>query len=139
MRRKEGFTLVELLIVLAVIAALLATITPVALNAVKRAKASQVAQNLRNIKTAVEQFIYTEQPATPSNLKIASLTEANYLNTEPSNYELEVSDWTSGEAVAAVVYTGEDVDVNSVAQVYDEVETIGSTGVRIVFTVARYW
>ncbi|MDK2950847.1 MAG: hypothetical protein PWQ77_512, partial [Kosmotogales bacterium] len=33
MRRKNGFSLVELLIVLAVIAALIAVVTPIALNA----------------------------------------------------------------------------------------------------------
>lgn len=139
MKHKEGFTLVELLIVLAVIAALLSTITPVALNAVRKAKATQVALNLRNIKTAVEQYVYTEQLATPSNLTLASLTSANYLSRTPENYDLEISNWSGGSAIATVVYTGEDVDVDMVVDSYQDAETIGSTGVRIVFNIAKYW
>jgi general secretion pathway protein G len=58
MKRKYGFTLVELLIVLAVIAALIATITPLALNAIRRARASQVAQNFRTLASALENAAY---------------------------------------------------------------------------------
>ena len=58
MRRKEGFSLVELLIVLAVMAALIATITPVALNAIRKAKATQVAQNLKTLASALENAAY---------------------------------------------------------------------------------
>lgn len=57
-RRKEGFSLVELLIVLAVIAALIATITPVALNAIRKAKASKVAQNLKTLASSFENYVY---------------------------------------------------------------------------------
>ena len=58
MRRKKGFSLVELLIVLAVMAALIATITPVALNAIKKSKATQVAQNLKTLASAIENAAY---------------------------------------------------------------------------------
>lgn len=64
MKRKYGFTLVELLIVLAVIAALIATITPLALNAIRRAKASQVAQNLRSLASALENAAYVNDLVT---------------------------------------------------------------------------
>jgi general secretion pathway protein G len=57
-RRKEGFSLVELLIVLAVIAALIATITPVAMNAIRKANATKVAQNLKSLGTAFENYAY---------------------------------------------------------------------------------
>jgi len=67
MRRKEGFSLVELLIVLAVMAALIATITPVALNAIRKAKATQVGQNIKTLASAFENYVYVEGSA-PSNL-----------------------------------------------------------------------
>ena len=142
MRRNEGFTLVELLIVLAVIAALLATITPVALNAVKKAKASQVAQNLRNIKTAIEQYVYTEQATDISNLKdLDHLVSENYLSSNPgSDYHvyLSATNLLSGSAVATVVYEGGDVATDMVLNSYQDAEEIAS-GVAVDFEIAKYW
>jgi len=143
MRRNEGFTLVELLIVLAVIAALLATITPVALNAVKKAKASQVAQNLRNIKTAIEQYVYTEQEA-PSSPIVATLVTNNYLSSNPgSNYIATMSSFNNGVAVATVAYIGGDVDTGMVTQTYQETEVgtvLGnSDAIYVEFQIPQYW
>ena len=145
MRRNEGFTLVELLIVLAVIAALLATITPVALNAVKKAKATQVAENLRNIKTAIEQYVYVEQ-ATPS--EIQDLIDEHYLSADPGNsYDIDVGGLTGATALATIVYKGQDVDADKVNQVFPEATEastdIGSlvkqNDIYVQFTIAKYW
>jgi len=144
MRRNEGFTLVELLIVLAVIAALLATITPVALNAVKKAKASQVAQNLRNIRTAIEQYFYTEQTdlrttVTEEDL-FASLT--GYLSEQPDStkYKATISKFEGGEAHATIAYVGHDVDINMVNDSYPEaVPDSTNNEVYVTFTIAQYW
>ncbi len=57
-RRKKGFSLVELLIVLAVMAALIATITPVALNAIRKARATKVAQDLQALASSFENYVY---------------------------------------------------------------------------------
>ena len=108
---RKGFTLVELLIVLAVIAALMAVATPMALSAVKTAKASQVAQNLNALKSAVEQYVYSEKELPKSE---ASLT--NYMSKIPDGYKL-TSDaaFVKGEATVTVAYTVGDilpVDVN---------------------------
>lgn len=147
MRRNEGFTLVELLIVLAVIAALLATITPVALNAVKKAKATQVAQNLRNIKTAIEQYFYTEQPnlgtaATEigSSTLFGSLTHYNYLSENPgsSGYSATVYGFENGVAYATVAYTLGDVSTKMVTDTYPDAAASGSL-IYATFTIAKYW
>lgn len=149
MRRKEGFTLVELLIVLAVIAALLATITPVALNAVKRAKATQVAQNLRNIRTAVEQYVYTEQKL-PTSINVLE----GYLSKVPDGYGVVATPDSldeSGEATILVYYTPKDVPAEDVYRVYTEAtdtngistdtaaEVSGTFTVGVEFTVQKYW
>lgn len=142
MRRNEGFTLVELLIVLAVIAALLATITPVALNAVKKAKASQVAQNLRNIKTAIEQYVYTEQPDLSTNVTqdtlFASLT--NYLSELPdtTKYRATVTKFDDGVADASVAYVEGDVATDMVIDSYPEATFTGDI-VYVEFQIAKYW
>jgi len=145
MRRNEGFTLVELLIVLAVIAALLATITPVALNAVKKAKASQVAQNLRNIRTAIEQYVYTEQPDWTSSITNAdtlfsSLSSKHYLSQEVDSdaYNATIAAFEDGVAVATVAYIGEDVDVNMVTSSYPDAESDDGV-IYVEFQIAKYW
>jgi len=145
-RRKEGFTLVELLIVLAVIAALMATITPVALNAVRRAKASQIAENLRNIKTAIENYYYTESTdatydAVADDL-IGVLVTNHYLNTDPGdNYVATTSDsWTNGELTVMLRYIGGDVALSQIQKVWSEVTNLGTgVGVGVTFTIAKYW
>jgi len=134
---KKGFTLVELLIVLAVIAALMAVATPMAMNAVKQAKASQVAQNLNALKSAVEQYVYSEKevPTTIDNL-------ANYL----SNYSIIkdsyiIKYWNSnvgadcfdnsGVATVVVLYKNGDADPEAVAKQNNLTSPIstGPTGV----------
>ena len=124
-RRNEGFTLVELLIVLAVIAALLATITPVAINAVNKAKATQVAANLRNIKSAVEQCITVEQSTGTTCTSVSGLVSAAYLNKDPGG-DYGIGDPSVSNNVISIWigYKGS-VDTNRIIGVYSEATTTG--------------
>ncbi|MEA2066571.1 MAG: type II secretion system protein [Thermotogota bacterium] len=67
-QRKEGFSLIELLIVLTVIAALISTITPIAMNAVRKAEALQVAMNLKVLALSVERRLILNK-SVPDNIK----------------------------------------------------------------------
>jgi len=118
---RKGYTLVELLIVLAVIAALMAVATPMALSAVKTAKASQVAQNLNALKSAVEQYVYSEKELPKSE---ASLT--NYMSKIPDGYKVVplYSFDNTGVATVTVAYTGEDVSPDNVRNQYSEVTKV---------------
>jgi len=139
-RGKEGFTLVELLIVLAVIAALLATVTPVAINAVKKAKATQVAANLRNIKSAVEQCVTVEATTESTCNSLDDLYEEHYLNKEvDDNYSLSLSaPDENGNIEGAVCYTGGDVDQNRVHGIYEEAEASGDD-ICVEIRLAKFW
>ena len=125
---KKGYTLVELLIVLAVIAALMAVATPMAMNAVKQAKASQVAQNLNALKSAVEQYVYTEKkvPTSIDNLK-------NYVTNFDAigkTYKLRYKDFDStSQAIIVIVYDAEDVTPSAVANQYTLAGTITTTSI----------
>jgi general secretion pathway protein G len=66
-QRKEGFSLVELMIVLAVIAALISTITPIAMNAVRKAEALQVAMNFRVLALSMESSLILNR-SVPDNI-----------------------------------------------------------------------
>ncbi len=67
-QRKEGFSLVELLIVLTVIAALISTITPIAMNAVRKAEALQVAMNFRVLSMSMESRLILNKTV-PDNIR----------------------------------------------------------------------
>ena len=108
MRRKEGFSLVELLIVLAVMAALIATITPVALNAIRKAKATQVAQNLKTLASAFENAVYVNGEAPDS---LSSLAR----DIDTSNYGLGYTE--SSGTYTVVVFTKEEVTLSQVTAV----------------------
>ena len=136
---KKGFTLVELLIVLAVIAALMAVATPMALNAVKQAKASRVAQNLRNIMTAIENYVNTEQslPATT----VDQLVSKNYLSSRPVGYTIDTKPtptaWDNGQVKVTIKYDGGDVSVADVKKQNPNV--IDAGGPALEATVVKWW
>lgn len=132
----RGFTLIELLIVLAVIAALLAIVTPIALNAVAQAKATQVAANFRNIRAALESYVYTKR-ATPSNLD--ALVSDGYLNNKPADFSIqyEAGSSSDGKFVYTIKYTGS-VDANKLTQVLPE--ATGTSGnITLTATVVAWW
>jgi len=144
---RKGFTLVELLIVLAVIAALMAVATPMAMNAVKQAKASQVAQNLNALKSAVEQYVYSEKDLPTST---ESLT--NYMSKIPSEYVITPVEenlsgskgvFVDGEATVIVAYDSSDIPVGDINKQYSEVTEVtlpgSTTGCPGVYVKVRQW
>lgn len=60
MRRRSGFTLIEMMIVLAIIAALAATLVPIAMNALNQAKVTKNLTDLESIRLAAMQIYYKE-------------------------------------------------------------------------------
>jgi len=70
-KKREGFTLVELLIVMAVIAALMGALVPVALSAISHANATRVAENLQSLVTQVQQYAYSNHTI-PSTSDLAN-------------------------------------------------------------------
>ena len=137
-KRNEGFTLVELLIVLAVIAALLAIVTPVAVSAVKKAKATQVASTLRNITAAVQQFYYTEQMWPENGLD--TLEASGYIQGNLEGYELRPTNAsTKTTTEGSVVYTGGGVNYEDVHKIWSEVKKKDENTIYVDVEVSKYW
>ena len=126
-KRKRGFSLVELLIVLAVIAALIATITPVALNAIRKSQATKVAQNIKTLAAAIENAAYVNGVTDDHEIKrnnvnaFTATTDIEFLGRDIDETAYGV--WYEWDATKkefkVAVFTTETVDDETAASVLD--------------------
>ncbi|ABS60067.1 hypothetical protein IM42_00960 [Fervidobacterium sp. SC_NGM5_O18] len=121
---KRGFTIIELLIAIVVIALLMVVVTPFAINVVKKARASQVAQNFRNIKTAVENYFYMENPENPvymenpenpeREINFSNLISKEYIKSIPDDFSLSIKSAGNNTWLLEITYNGKNVDIEDV-------------------------
>ena len=83
-KRRGGFTLVEIMIVVAIIALLAAIAVPGFLRARKRSQASRVLNDLRLIDSAVDQYAIESAKSTGSACAVSDWT--NYLKKDTTLY-----------------------------------------------------
>jgi prepilin-type N-terminal cleavage/methylation domain-containing protein len=83
-KRRGGFTLVEIMIVVAIIALLAAIAVPGFLRARKRSQASRIINDLRLIDSAVDQYAIETNKASGSPVVVADWT--NYLKKGTNLY-----------------------------------------------------
>jgi prepilin-type N-terminal cleavage/methylation domain-containing protein len=83
-RKRAGFTLVEIMIVVAIIALLAAIAVPGFLRARKRSQASKVLNDLRMIDSAVDQYAIETAKSTGSTVAVTDWT--NYLKKDSTLY-----------------------------------------------------
>jgi prepilin-type N-terminal cleavage/methylation domain-containing protein len=82
--KREGFTLVEIMIVVAIIALLAAIAVPGFLRARKRSQASRIINDLRLIDSAVDQYAIENNKASLSTVPVNAWT--NYLKKGSALY-----------------------------------------------------
>jgi prepilin-type N-terminal cleavage/methylation domain-containing protein len=100
-KRRGGFTLVEIMIVVAIIALLAAIAVPGFLRARKRAQASRVLNDLRLIDSAVDQYAIETNKQSNATVNVSDWT--NYLK---KNTTL----WTTGKDLFGNTYGNQAVD-----------------------------
>src|SRR6266508_3674238 len=83
-KRRAGFTLVEIMIVVAIIALLAAIAVPGFLRARKRSQASRILNDLRLIDAAVDQYAIETSKGTGATANVADWT--NYLKKDTMLY-----------------------------------------------------
>jgi prepilin-type N-terminal cleavage/methylation domain-containing protein len=84
-KKRGGFTLVEIMIVVAIIALLAAIAVPGFLRARKRAQASKVINDLRMIDAAVQQYAIETAKTTGATVAITDWT--NYVKKDTTLYK----------------------------------------------------
>src|SRR5213083_3348904 len=82
--KREGFTLVEIMIVVAIIALLAAIAVPGFLRARKRSQASKIINDLRLIDSAVDQYAIETAKKTGDPVAVSDWT--NYLKKDTNLY-----------------------------------------------------
>ena len=83
-KRRGGFTLVEIMIVVAIIALLAAIAVPGFLRARKRSQASRIINDLRLIDSAVDQYAIETNKKSGDSVKVSDWT--NYLKKGTNLY-----------------------------------------------------
>jgi prepilin-type N-terminal cleavage/methylation domain-containing protein len=100
-KRRGGFTLVEIMIVVAIIALLAAIAVPGFLRARKRSQASRILNDLRMIDSAVDQYAIETNRTTGNAVAIIDWT--NYLKKGTQLY-------TTGKSLLGSAYGAQSVD-----------------------------
>ena len=100
-KRRGGFTLVEIMIVVAIIALLAAIAVPGFLRARKRSQASRILNDLRMIDAAVDQYAIETNRSTGNIVGVTDWT--NYLKKGSSLY-------LSGSSILGHTYGAQTVD-----------------------------
>ena len=101
-KRRGGFTLVEIMIVVAIIALLAAIAVPGFLRARKRSQASRIINDLRLIDSAVDQYAIETNKASGSSVLVADWT--NYLKKGTNLYQ-------TGKDILGNAYGDQTVDI----------------------------
>jgi prepilin-type N-terminal cleavage/methylation domain-containing protein len=100
-KRRGGFTLVEIMIVVAIIALLAAIAVPGFLRARKRSQASRIINDLRLIDSAVDQYAIETNKASGNSVAVTDWT--NYLKKGTNLY-------TTGKDILNNDYGAQTVD-----------------------------
>jgi prepilin-type N-terminal cleavage/methylation domain-containing protein len=100
-KRRGGFTLVEIMIVVAIIALLAAIAVPGFLRARKRSQASRIINDLRLIDSAVDQYAIENNKSSGQTVAIADWT--NYLKKGTNLY-------STGKDILGASYGDQSVD-----------------------------
>ena len=123
--KKEGFTLIELMIVVAIIGILAAIAIPAFVNYVKRAKTSEAANNLKSLFTGAAAYYVQEQTSSPG----ITATQSSHCTVVAA-----ATTYTANDQKTAVVWSSESLSYNALNfapadPLYYEYNILGSVDV----------
>lgn len=121
--RENGFTLIELMVVMLIIGVLMAIAVPSYVGAIKTAKESVLKEDLHVIRSAIDSYTMDKQKA-PQSLQ--DLVDSGYLKTIPVDPMTRTNDtWVTEttDALRSVDQTDPGID-----DVHSGAQQIGSDG-----------
>lgn len=89
-RGRNGFTLIELMIVMAIIVILISVAIPFYQKSITRAKESVLHNNLSAMRNAIDEYSYDKQKAP---LQLSDLVSEGYLRDVPKDPITGTNDW----------------------------------------------
>jgi general secretion pathway protein G len=89
-RLKQGFTLIEMMIVMAIIVILIAVAVPFYQKAIIRAKETVLHNNLMAMRNAIDEYSFDKQKAPAS---LGDLVREGYLHEVPRDPIAQTNDW----------------------------------------------
>jgi general secretion pathway protein G len=117
LRSQQGFTLVELMIVMFIISILLAIAVPSYISSVRHAKEAALREDLRTMRSAIDSYTVDKQKAPQS---LDDLVQAGYLKSMPVDPFTQRSDtWVpaTSDMLSSIDQTDPGIDdVHSGAQ-----------------------
>ncbi len=114
MRTRDGFTLIELIVVLTIVSLLLTVGAPHYFHSVQRSRESALKQNLATMRDAIDKF-YSDQGKYPDAL--GDLIAKRYLRALPEDPVTQsIESWITLTPPADMGATGQVYDVRSGAE-----------------------
>jgi general secretion pathway protein G len=109
-RARQGYTLVELMIVVSIVGILVTLAIPTFQHSVLKAKEAALKQNLFTLRGVIDQY-YADKGNYPSSLE--QLVEDKYLR------EIPVDPFTKSSTTWQEIFEDQEVDEDTLAGVYD--------------------
>lgn len=124
----EGFTLIEVLIVLGIISILASIAIPSVRGLMNRANAIKVVTEMQNVQVAVMNYgIYNPDI---EDLEVEDLVSGGYLTSQPENIEIVKDSSTPLEV--RIVYNGKSPSANELNNINNNILVDGNTAYLVV-------
>ena len=125
-RRSQGFTLIELMIVVSVVLILVAIAVPNYTNSVKRARESVLRQDLFTMRSVLSQYTLDKQKMPQS---ADDQVKSGYLKHIPTDPMTNQANWTWHTADEGTILSPDEQDQGGIDDVYSASSEVGTDGV----------
>jgi general secretion pathway protein G len=125
-RGSQGFTLIELMIVISILLILISIAVPQYSNSVKRARESVLRQDLFTMRSVISQYTLDKQKMPQSG---DDLVQAGYLKQVPVDPMTNQANWNWHTADEGTIMSPDEQDEGGIDDVFSASDEVGTDGV----------